>query len=497
MYEYLVEEVENPESEKYSVENQSYLNFSDNKSSGNVVRSHSDFLNVTSVINNETEWKDFLNTTLFEDYPEWMLMSGFGCCVMFLVCGLPGNIITILALARCKKVRNTTAIFIINLSISDLLFGCFNLPLAASVFLTRRWIWGPHLCQLYPLLRYGLLGVSVFNILAITINRYVMIAHPTVYPKLYSAKWLPFQVAGTWICGFSFLVPTSLSLWGHFGLDPTIGSCTILPDRNGRSSKEFLFVFAFLSPCLAIIVCYARIFSIAHRAAQKSAAKKEEKNPHDESKLLQDAKLAESVEFSSSIPSSSQSQYSSSSVQSKDTINTQISRNTLEPPSPFPFSGVVDSSHGDSSVHNHCLTPSMNTKEHRNTPNRERRASNLSFSVRVPNTFRRNSFTPCALIRDGTRRKSLRPGRLTQKDRRLLKMILVIFVSFLVCYLPITIVKILANPSLHVLSISSYILIYLTTCINPIIYVLMSSEYRQAYCNLLTCQNRQNRILGF
>ncbi len=36
------------------------------------------------------------------------------------------------------------------------------------------------------------------------------------------------------------------------------------------------------------------------------------------------------------------------------------------------------------------------------------------------------------------------------------------------------------DPTLHLLSISSYILIYLTTCINPIIYVLMSSEYR--YC---------------
>ena len=79
--------------------------------------------------------------------------------------------------------RNTTAIFIINLSVSDLLFCCFNLPLAASVFLTRRWIWGPKLCQLYPLLRYGLLGVSVFNILAITINRYVMIAHPYIYNR--------------------------------------------------------------------------------------------------------------------------------------------------------------------------------------------------------------------------------------------------------------------------------------------------------------------------
>ena len=39
-----------------------------------------------------------------QDYPEWMLLLGFACCVAFLVAGLPGNIITILALARCKKV---------------------------------------------------------------------------------------------------------------------------------------------------------------------------------------------------------------------------------------------------------------------------------------------------------------------------------------------------------------------------------------------------------
>ena len=45
-----------------------------------------------------------------------------------------------------------------------------------------------------------------------------------------------------------------------------------------------------------------------------------------------EGKLVETVEFSSSLPSSSQ--YSSSSVQSKDTIHTQVSRNTLEPPSP-------------------------------------------------------------------------------------------------------------------------------------------------------------------
>lgn len=82
------------------------------------------------------------------------------------------------------------------------------------------------------------------------------------------------------------------------------------------------------------------------------------------------------------------------------------------------------------------------------------------------------------------------PGRMTAKDRRLLKMILVIFVSFVICYLPITINKTFDSIAQnHFMNITGYLLIYLTTCINPIIYVVMSSEYRQAYKNLLMCRN--------
>lgn len=89
----------------------------------------------------------------------------------------------------------------------------------------------------------------------------------------------------------------------------------------------------------------------------------------------------------------------------------------------------------------------------------------------------------------------LYPGRMTTKDRRLLKMILVIFVSFVTCYLPITSTKIIRSfHNVHVFHIMGYILIYLTTCINPIIYVVMSSEYRQAYWNLLMCRiNKRNK----
>lgn len=86
---------------------------------------------------------------------------------------------------------------------------------------------------------------------------------------------------------------------------------------------------------------------------------------------------------------------------------------------------------------------------------------------------------------------SIYPGKMSQKDRRLLKMILVIFISFLFCHLPITVTKLWKSTTdLHIVNISGYLLIYLTTCINPVIYVMMSNEYRQAYWNLLRCRER-------
>lgn len=82
------------------------------------------------------------------------------------------------------------------------------------------------------------------------------------------------------------------------------------------------------------------------------------------------------------------------------------------------------------------------------------------------------------------------PPRMSNKDKKLLKMILVIFSSFLVCYLPITVTKTFKNAiDWRGLNIAGYILIYLTTCINPVVYVVMSSEYRSAYKNLLLCRN--------
>lgn len=58
---------------------------------------------------------------LFEDYPEYLLTFAAGCCMLFMLLGIPGNLITIIALARCKKVQFIyVSMNVCNLLLSDL-----------------------------------------------------------------------------------------------------------------------------------------------------------------------------------------------------------------------------------------------------------------------------------------------------------------------------------------------------------------------------------------
>ncbi|XP_048483358.1 G-protein coupled receptor moody [Plutella xylostella] len=398
---------------------------------------------------------------LFKDYPEALLRFASVCCVMFMLVGIPGNLITIVALARCKKVRNATAVFIMNLSCSDLLFCCFNLPLAASTFWRRSWAHGRTLCRMFPLARYALVAVSLFTVLAITINRYVMISHPRLYPKLYKRQYLAIMVASTWTFAFGALIATWMEKWGRFGLDPSIGSCSILPDSNHRSPKEFLFVGAFMLPCLAIVVCYARIFCIVREAALRSRAPIGRPRCNLEDSAVGSASTA----------------LERSPGPENGTNHVALPKRTLLappvvhcPPTPGP---ERSSSSGVDTLDGHDEECALDAKPR--TPSGGETAKRLRQAAAVL----KRSPAP------------VRPPRLTPKDRKLLKMIMAIMLSFWVCYLPITLTKIFREFTSHPLAnIAGYILIYLTTCINPIIYVVMSSEYRQAYKNLLMCRRK-------
>lgn len=95
-----------------------------------------------------------------------------------------------------------------------------------------------------------------------------------------------------------------------------------------------------------------------------------------------------------------------------------------------------------------------------------------------------------------TRIKDTRDAKAKRNEWRITKMVLAIFLSFVLCYLPITVTKVadkdVNHPAFHIFG---YIMLYLSSCINPIIYVIMNKQYRQAYKTVVLC--KPSRLLGF
>lgn len=56
--------------------------------------------------------------------------------------------------------------------------------------------------------------------------------------RIYRDRYLGVMVAGTWLGAFGALIATWRGTWGRFGLDRTIGSCSILPDMNSKCGAQ-------------------------------------------------------------------------------------------------------------------------------------------------------------------------------------------------------------------------------------------------------------------
>ncbi|XP_015599595.1 protein trapped in endoderm-1-like [Cephus cinctus] len=194
-------------------------------------------------------------------FPRAVTIIAAACAIVFSIVGVLGNLATVVALLRYARLRrHATTAFVISLCFSDLIFCAINLPLTASRYLNEAWILGETLCRIFPLFFYGNVAVSLLSMVAITINRYVLISKSAeCYARLYTIRGIILMLIAIWTFSFSLLIPPLLGVWGTLGLDRTTFSCTILK-KDGKSPKKFLFVLAFIVPCMVIIVSYLCIY---------------------------------------------------------------------------------------------------------------------------------------------------------------------------------------------------------------------------------------------
>ncbi|XP_022112764.1 dopamine D2-like receptor [Pieris rapae] len=188
--------------------------------------------------------------------------------IVFPLLTLFGNVLVILSVAREKSLQTATNYFIVSLAVADLLVAVVVMPFGVYYLVNGVWGLPAVVCDCYIAMDVTCSTSSIFNLVAISVDRYIAVTQPIKYAKHKSnlRVWLMIGVA--WLVSAAIGSPVVL------GLNNT-------PDRsehqclfNSTDYVIFSSLGSFYIPCIIMMFLYYRIFKAIRQRAKKQRVAK-------------------------------------------------------------------------------------------------------------------------------------------------------------------------------------------------------------------------------
>ena len=215
--------------------------------------------------------------------------------VPFILCS---NLLVILSIARFRRLQIPTNYFITSLAFVDVLVALATpFMIMVEVFQlgapgTNGGGSGALLCLLPNRILMMTCGVSLLTLATIAYDRHTALVSPLDYVVIMTSRRVGVLVLSTWIYSAVVVWFPLLAGWHDSPTQVTQCSADLL---HGRAHALFLSAI-FLPSCVVILVCYARIFSLAHHHAQAIAAVESAVHRRLQVKfMIKDAKYAKTL----------------------------------------------------------------------------------------------------------------------------------------------------------------------------------------------------------
>ncbi|CAH1267245.1 GALR2 [Branchiostoma lanceolatum] len=178
--------------------------------------------------------------------------------------GVAGNILVMVVLL-CKKehIQNTTNIFILNLSIADLLFLIFCGPFQTYLFSGDSWIFGTFLCKFVHYGNYTNMIASIYNLLVMSVDRYIAIVHAIKSREIRNPRYAWIVESVIWSMSLLMAIPIAIaykteSAGGYTRDEQEVLVCMDSWNTWSERVSYFttLFVCCYVIPLLCISLCY-------------------------------------------------------------------------------------------------------------------------------------------------------------------------------------------------------------------------------------------------
>ncbi|XP_055644005.1 dopamine D2-like receptor isoform X2 [Toxorhynchites rutilus septentrionalis] len=199
-----------------------------------------------------------------DDYNYWGLIL-----VLFPILTLFGNVLVILAVCRERTLQTVTNYFIVSLALADLLVAVVVMPFAVYVLVNGAWTLPNFVCDFYIAMDVICSTSSIFNLVAISIDRYIAVTQPIKYAKHKNSRRVCLTILLVWAISAAIGSPIVL------GLNNTPDR---VPDLCVFYNSDFIVyssLSSFYIPCIIMVFLYWNIFkALRTRAKKQRAARK-------------------------------------------------------------------------------------------------------------------------------------------------------------------------------------------------------------------------------
>ncbi|XP_072028337.1 G-protein coupled receptor moody-like [Amphiura filiformis] len=192
-------------------------------------------------------------------------------CLFVCIFGSVGNTLVIIAVLLSRKLQTPPNAFVVSLATADLLTSLFLIWNVVALLSPEDWPLpnAKWLCTLAGFINVMGIGVSLFCLAAISLNRYILITKPyKTYQRVYSPVKIGLMVILIWIYHFGILLTLSLNRYISFGYDQKYHECSDF-EHNDSKIRGLIVTLAKginLFLVLAIVIfSYAFVFRHVRR----------------------------------------------------------------------------------------------------------------------------------------------------------------------------------------------------------------------------------------
>jgi len=201
------------------------------------------------------------------DSMTWILVIADGA---ILSVGLVGNSLVIYVVARYARMKTVTNVYILNLSIADLLF-LVGMPMIMTTALLRRWVFGAVLCHVFYALTSVNMITGAFTLTLMSADRFAAVWFPVSSTRYRTPSVAAAAAALAWVVSGAVMFP--VVLYAEHLARPTRSaseaptySCTVnWPAEQAltavRTYVGYTAAIGFLLPVSGVCVFYALLIA--------------------------------------------------------------------------------------------------------------------------------------------------------------------------------------------------------------------------------------------